>query len=164
MRRIPFYLLTVIMTVFLAGCGDTVNEIKQAAAGINSKANEASTALSADVHAIRATMLSYNEHTFTVNAVFKAILRDVQWFYDDKNQLTITGTWQDNGLFAQQQFDEETKKSLAHEGEVKIVLVMEDGQIMPQSTQVTLTLKKNVLLTETGSDILYHLYDVYITQ
>lgn len=165
MRFITFYLLTLLMTILLAGCGDTYNEIKQAAAGINSKADEATAAISADVHAIRATTVSYKEQTFTVNDVFKTILRDIQWFYDEEtNQLKITGTWQDNGLFSEQSFDEQLKKSLQHEGEVEIILVIKNEQIITEHTNVTLTLQRNNLLHLTGAAALYHLYDVYLAQ
>lgn len=165
MRLIPFYLVALLIIVALAGCGDTYSDMKQAAAGIQSKANEASTAISADVHAIRATTISYNEQTFTINDLFKTILRDVQWFYDEKtNQLTINGTWQDNGLFAEQQFSDDMKQSLQHEGEVTVVLVIAEEQVVAQSTQASLILKKNNLVTYTGEQALYQLFDVYIAQ
>lgn len=165
MRFIVLCLLTITTTIILTGCGDKYKELKHAAAGINSKANEATTAISADVHAIRATELAYKEHTFTMNDVFKTILRDVQWFYDEEtNQLKITGTWQDNGLFAQQQFDNATNKALQHDGDVEIILLLENEQIAAQHTQVTLTLHKNVLVNTLGQNALYQLYDVYIAQ
>ena len=110
MRRITWFIVPIFMTTFLSGCGEKYEEIKQAAAGINAKANEATAAISTNVHAIRATEITYAEQTFTINDVFTSILRDVQWFYDKStNQLKITGTWQNNGLFADKQFDEETK-------------------------------------------------------
>lgn len=165
MRLIPFYLVALLISMVLASCGDTYNDIKQAAAGIQSKANEATTAISADVHAIRATMISYNEQTFTINDLFKTILRDVQWFYDEKtNQLTITGTWMDNGLFAEQQFSDDMKQSLQHEGEVTVVLVVEEQQVVVHATQTSLTFKNNTLVTSTGKQAFYQLVDVYIAQ
>lgn len=79
-------------------------------------------------------------------------------------QLKIAGIWKNNGLFAQQQFEEEIKKSLQHEGEVEINLLLEKGRIVEQHTYVTLMLQKNTLLNTSGTDVLYHLYDVYTVQ
>lgn len=100
----------------MAGCGDSVADLKEAAAGINSKANEGASAISIDVHSISATEIEFDNQTFTINDVFKVILRDVQWDYDDSGetrQLKITGTWQDNGLFAEHSFSARQKETLS---------------------------------------------------
>lgn len=165
MRKFTLLLLTIFTTALLSGCGDTYNQIKEAAAGIHSKANEATTAISADVHAIRATEITYVAQTFTINDVFKTILRDVQWFYaESTNELTITGTWQNNGLFAELRFDEETVKALLQEGEVEVILTFDNGVLVEPATQVTFSLQDDDIIYDTGTDILHHLYDVYIGQ
>ena len=76
----------IIFTCFLAGCGDSYSEIKEAVSGINTKANDAASALSLEVHELRATELYYNDKSFTINDLFKTTLRDVQWYYDEKKQ------------------------------------------------------------------------------
>ena len=83
-----------ILSLCLAGCSDTLGEIKDAASGINTAADEAATAISQDVHSIRAINITYNDETFTVNDLFKSILRDVQWDYErgeKTNALKVNG-------------------------------------------------------------------------
>ena len=116
MRKFMALLLTVI---FLTGCNDTMKDIKDAAAGINSKANEAATAISIDVHSIRAIELAFDNEQVTINDLFKTILRDVQWHYDESaNILKITGTWKNNQLFSEQHFSEQQKQELVENGNV----------------------------------------------
>lgn len=77
-----------------------MKDIKDAAAGINSKATEAATAISIDVHSIRAIELAFDNKQVAINDLFKTILRDVQWHYDESaNILKISGTWKNNQLF-----------------------------------------------------------------
>ncbi len=157
-------LILVVTTVLLAGCGDTVGELKEAVAGINSKANEAATAISIDVHTIRATEIEYDHQTFTINDLFKSILRDVQWYYDDsenKQQLKISGTWQNNGLFADENFSDEIQQQLLENGQVEVVLAFQNGTMDKHQTLVKMKLNGETLIEEQGTKILHHFYDIY---
>lgn len=164
MRYIPTFILMTCLTFGLAGCGDTMQDIRDAASGINSKANEAATALSMDVHSMRATEIKYNEQVFTVNDVFKTILRDVQWHYeqiDNADTLKITGTWTNNGLFEQASLDDQLKKELAEHGKVTIQLTFTDGQLDEQATKISLVSQGKVIIEQQGVEPLYALYDLY---
>ena len=162
MRRFSLILFTVIL---LAGCGETVADLKEAAAGINSKANEAASAISIDVHSIRATEIKFDNYTFTINDLFKTILRDVEWDYDDSGktqQLKITGTWQDNGLFAQHSFSGIQRELLKENGEVEIILSFNSDTMDETKTKVSMKMDGQILLKEEGQKILHHLYNAYI--
>lgn len=157
-------ILLFFTTILLAGCGDTVGDLKEAVAGINSKANEAATAISIDVHTIRATEMKFNDQTFTINDLFKTILRDVQWYYDetdDKQQLKISGTWKNNGLFADKNFSDELKQQLLEYGQVEVVLAFQNGLIKEQETQVHMKLNGETIIEEQGTIILHHFYNIY---
>lgn len=156
-------LIPLLFVVFLcAGCGDTMSDIKEAAAGINSKANEAASAISIDVHSIRATELIFDNELLTINDLFKAILRDVQWQYDEVNeQLKIHGTWKDNGLFNEQSFTEQQRADLVENGKVTIVLSFSDGEIHLDRTQAQMTLQTDVLVEAQGNQLFQHFYEVY---
>ena len=165
MQKLYIILLTSILSLFLVGCSNTLNDIKEAASGINSAANKATTAISQDVHSIRAIDITHNNQTFTVNDLFKSILRDVQWHYEPsqkENVLKITGTWQPN-LFNAYNIDETTKPDLAVDGEVTITLKVMDNIIQEEHTTVTLSYNEENLLNETGPDILHYLYEYYTT-
>lgn len=157
-KLIPLLFVVILCT----GCGDTMNDIKEAAAGINSKANEAASAISIDVHSIRATELTFDNEQLTINDLFKAILRDVQWQYDEINeQLTINGTWKDNGLFSNQQFVIQQKADLVENGKVTILFSFSDGILQPDSTHVHMKLQNDVLVDEQGKQLLQQFYEVY---
>ena len=161
MRRFSLVIFTVIL---LAGCGDTVADLKEAAAGINSKANEAASAISIDVHSIRATEIEFDNKTFTINDLFKTILRDVQWDYDDSDetqQLKITGTWQDNGLFAHHSFSASQKELLKENDEVEVILSFNNGTMDEIKTKVSMKVDGQTLIKEEGQEILHHLYKTY---
>lgn len=163
MRYLKWVLLTLFVSISIVGCSETLMEVNQAASGISSKANEASTAISADVHSIRAMELTYQGETFTMNDVFKSILRDIQWQYDKENeQVMITGTWKDNGLFGAFSFDASTKEKFLHEGDVHILLSLAANQLNAQDTSVTLQLHQQTFAHIEGTDALNHLYDVYL--
>ena len=148
--------------ILCAGCGDTMSDIKEAAAGINSKANEAASAISSDVHSIRATELTFDNEQLTINDLFKAILRDVQWQYDEVNeQLKINGTWKENGLFSEQSFTEQQRADLVENGKVIIVLSFSDGVLHPEVTQTHMKLYADMLVEAQGEQLLQHFYDVY---
>lgn len=157
-------LIPILMaTIFLVGCGNTMNDIKNAASGINSKANEAAAAISMDVHSIRATELTFDNESITINDLFKTILRDVQWQYDTNGSesLKITGTWQDNGLFMHHDLNTLNKKELQENGNVTIVLFFNDGVLDESLTTATLELDGKILADETGSQLLPHFYETY---
>lgn len=162
MRRFSLVLLT---TILMAGCGDTVADMKEAAAGINTKANEAASAISIDVHSIRATEIEFDNQTFTINDLFKTILRDVQWDYDDNRetpQLKITGTWQDNGLFATHSFTASQKELLKENGQVEVILSFKNDKMDESKTKVSMHMNGQTLVNEDGQKILHHFYKTYI--
>lgn len=161
MRRI----IIVFFTIFLlAGCGDKIVALKEAAAGINSKANEAASSISIDVHSIRATEIEFDNQTFTINDLFKTILRDIQWDYDESResrQLKITGTWQDNGLFAEHHFADNHKELLEENGQVEVFLSFSNDNMDESKTKVTMQLDGETLIKEEGREILQHFYKIY---
>lgn len=66
----------------MTGC-NRFTESKEAASDINEA-----------VHSVRTTHLSYDEETFTLNDLFKSILRDTRWEYDAQaGKLQVKGTW-----------------------------------------------------------------------
>lgn len=160
-KLIPLLLFASILT----GCGDTYSEIKEAVSGIGSKANDAAAAISVEVHTLRAVELQYNNETFTINDLFKTTLRDVQWLYDEKEQyLKITGTWKDNELFADQQYNDTKKAQLRENGDVEVHLFFDNETLIEEKTTVTLQLQSETLIDETGTDALDHFYKVYAAQ
>lgn len=163
MRKYSVVFVATILVLILAGCGDTFRNIKDAASGINSAADQAASAISQDVHSIRAIEITHNEQTFTVNNLFKSILRDVQWHYE-KNEsmgvLKVTGTWQPD-LFETYSFSEGIKNNLVSDGHVTVYLTVDNHMIVEDKTEVTLTYKGELLVNEKGDDILYHLYEAY---
>ena len=161
MRR---FSLVIFSVIFLAGCSDTVLDLKEAAAGINAKANEAASAISIDVHSIRATEIEFDNQTFTINDLFKTILRDVEWNYDDSGetqQLKITGTWQDNGLFAEHSFSANQKELLKENGEVKVIVTFNNGTLDETKTKVSMIMDSETIIKEVGQEILHHMYKTY---
>ncbi|MFF5993790.1 hypothetical protein AAGS61_03395 [Lysinibacillus sp. KU-BSD001] len=163
MRKLYTILSTSMLTLCLVGCSDTLVQIKDAASGINSAADQAATAISQDVHSIRAIEVTYNDQTFTINDLFKSILRDVQWHYEpsqQENVLLITGTWQPS-LFDAYGIDQKIDNELAVHGEVTIELMVEENMIHEEKTKVTLVKQTETLLEENGQDILHYLYDYY---
>ncbi|MGM9951686.1 MAG: hypothetical protein ACI33P_16240 [Lysinibacillus sp.] len=152
-----------ILSLFLVGCSDTWGEIKDAASGINTAADQAATAISQDVHSVRAIDITYNDQTFTVDSLFKSILRDVQWHYEPAegtNALKVTGTWQP-GLFAPFGIPKGIKDELAVDGEVTIILAVENNTIQEDGTVATLLYHDETIIAEDGQGILHHLYDCY---
>ncbi|WP_230875012.1 hypothetical protein [Lysinibacillus cavernae] len=148
--------------VLLSGCGDRLSEIKDAASGINSAANSAASAVSRDVHAIRAIDINYKDTSFTVNDLFKTILRDIRWDYDpDKNELHVRGTWK-TPLFSDQPWNDEMKEKLAETGIVNITCKLIDDEIDSKHTNVTLTYNEEMILQKSGEEALHHLYDTYL--
>lgn len=163
--------LTMIIPLFfcillLSACSDTLTEIKEAASGIDHAANKAANAISLDAHSIRSIEIEHKNTNFTINELFKVILRDVFWEYEEKNEihtLVVKGTWKEP-LFEEYNFTEEQKTKLKDEGYVLVTFELVDGTIKPQSTTIQMTLDGDVLVDEKGEDVLYALYDQYINQ
>ena len=150
------------LSVLLAGCGDRLTEIKDAVSGINSAADAAASAVSRDVHAIRALTINYNGESFTINDLFKTILRDIRWEYDgEKNELHVQGTWQ-APLFPEQAWDTALQKQLAESGVVSVTCIMDGDQIDSSQTEVTLILNQEKLIQMNGEEALHQLYDTYL--
>jgi len=146
----------------LTGCGDRLSEIKDAASGINTAANSAASAVSRDVHAIRALDINYKDTSFTVNDLFKTILRDIRWDYDpEKNELHVRGTWQPP-LFSDQPWNDELKEKLAESGVVTITCKINDDKFDSSQTNVTVMNNNEILLQKNGEKALHHLYDTYL--
>ena len=158
MKKVVFI---ICLSVLLAGCGDRLTEIKDAASGINAAADSAASAISPDVHSVRAITIAYNDNTFTINDLFKTILRDTRWEYDaHEGKLQVMGTWMDP-LFSEQQWDDAYKRQLAEYGEITVTCVIQNGKINSTLTDVKLVFKGDVILHLTGKDALYHLYETY---
>lgn len=150
------------LSALLAGCGDRLSEIKEAVSGINSAAETAASAVGRDVHAIRAIAINYKDTSFTVNDLFKTILRDVRWDYDaEKSELHVRGTWQ-APLFSEQPWDDTMKKQLAETGVVKVTCTIKNNKIDSALTDVTLIFNDETIVEMTGEDALHHLYDTYL--
>lgn len=162
MRWITKLACVACLGALLVGCGERLSEIKGAVSGINSAADSAASAVGRDVHAIRAITINYKNTTFTVNDLFKSILRDIRWDYDpEKNELHVRGTWQPP-LFSDQSWNEEMKEKLAEAGVVTVSCKIIDDKIDSSLTKVTLTYNEEILLEQNGEDALHHLYDTYL--
>ncbi|MFJ8090757.1 hypothetical protein ACIQ7N_21500 [Lysinibacillus sp. NPDC095746] len=150
------------LCALLTGCGNRLSEIKDAVSGINSAAENAASAVSRDVHAVRAIAINYKDTSFTVNDLFKTILRDVRWDYDaEKSELHVRGTWK-APLFSEQPWDDTKKKQLAETGVVKVTCTINNNKIDSALTNVTLIFNDETILEMTGEDALHHLYDTYL--
>lgn len=163
MRKFNVILIATVLIFMLAGCGDTLKDIKDAATGINSAADQAASAISQDVHSIRSIEITYNDQAFTVNDLFKSILRDVQWHYEKNNSsniLKVTGTWKPS-LFEHYSSHNVSDKDLEKDGLVTVFLTVENHVILEDQTKVALVYKDQVLVNQKGKDVLYHLYESY---
>ncbi|MFJ7371274.1 hypothetical protein ACIQVU_17870 [Lysinibacillus sp. NPDC098008] len=153
--------MTCICTL-LSGCGERLSEIKDAASGINTAANSAANAVSRDVHAIRAMDINYQDTAFTVNDLFKTILRDIRWDYDlEKNELSVRGTWQPP-LFSDQAWDQQMIKKLAEEGIVHVRCKIADDTLDSAHTIITLSYNHEIIFEKSGEEALHHLYDTFL--
>ena len=152
----------ICLSTLLVGCGDRLTEIKDAASGISSAADSAATAVSRDVHAIRAIPIDYNDKTFTVNDLFKTILRDVRWDYDAKhNELQVHGTWQPP-LFSEQGWDDTIQKQLAETGLVTVTCTIKGDKIDRALTELKLVYNNEIMYQMNGEEALHYLYDTYL--
>jgi hypothetical protein len=158
-------LFLIFSAILLTGCNDSFHDIKEAVSGITSRADDAAYAISLEVHTIRAIEIQHQNETFTINDLFKTTLRDVQWNYDEQaQQLKVTGTWKDNGLFANQNFKGIEKKQLLEHGEIEVLLTIKDGLLIEDKTLVKMQHNENSLINYSGLEALQQFYQVYITQ
>ncbi|MEL4025554.1 hypothetical protein [Lysinibacillus endophyticus] len=165
MRKLISILLTSICLLFLTACTNQLTEIKKAISDIDSTANKAANAISKDAHTVRAIEIEYKNEIFTINDLFESILRDIQWEYENFNELQelkVRGTWKEN-LFESYQFTEEQKSKLITEGKVTVEFQLIDNQISSDSAVVKLSLNGEKLVDETGEKALELLYDSYIS-
>ncbi|RHW38535.1 hypothetical protein D1B33_06565 [Lysinibacillus yapensis] len=156
-------LILLLLASALSGCESTIYKIKDAASGIGTAADQAAKATSLDAHAIRAIEINYNNETFSMNDLFQSILRDVQWKYensDNLQQISIKGTWQDP-LFSHYNFSNEQKANLKENGIVKIEFTVQDSQIIRESTKLKMELNEEEAVKMEGEDALTYLYDTY---
>ena len=162
MRWLTKLACVACLGALLVGCGERLSEIKGAVSGINSAADSAASAVGRDVHAIRAITINYKNTTFTVNDLFKSILRDIRWDYDlEKNELHVRGTWQPP-LFSDQAWSDDMKEKLTESGFVTVTCQIIDDKIDSQQTSITLTYNDEILLQKNGEEALHHLYDTYL--
>ncbi len=156
----------VIILVFLllvSGCSEKLNEFKEAALEIDTTAEKAAKAISLDAHAIREIELVYNDETFTINTLFKTILRDVQWEYeefDNIQRLKVKGNWQEP-IFEKYITSDQLQEELTENGMVTIQFEFIDGQINPKSTSYHLILNNKTIAEDTGEDAYNYLLEFY---
>lgn len=163
MQKIIMSCLSLIFLLILGGCGSTLNDIKGAVSEIDTAADKAAKAISYDAQTIRSKEIEYNNVSFTINDLFETILRDVQWEYEEINDLhkfKVNGTWQDS-LFDSYQFTEVQKKQLEEVGKVLIEFEFDNEQIVAESTSIQLILNQNILVEKNGEDALVYLFDYY---
>jgi predicted small secreted protein len=150
MKKLSFVVI-IVFSFVLAGCNDIIDAIS----GINSKANEAAKAISEDVHTLRSIPIEMDaRQTITINDFIKAILRDVQWKHEKKDQLEVLivdGSWKD-GLFDDYEFTNEEKEILKDTGEVVIQLFFDDKQLLVDLTTVVLTIEDKIIVNLTGQE------------
>lgn len=167
MRVFSKVFIAICSIVFLTGCSDTLSDVKKAASGINSKANEAASAISQDVHSIRAIEIEHNNTKFTVNDLFKTILRDVQWHYEKQNEtisiLRITGTWQPT-LFESLNFNSNPYLNLTEHGQVEISLHINEHILIEDKTKAILTYEGQEIFSNKGEAVLQYLFDYYTSK
>lgn len=163
MKKFAFLSIVFLISSILFGCDDKLNELKDAVSGIDSAANKAANAISLDAHSIRSVEINYENHTFIINDLFKTILRDTLWEYEQKDTnhiLIVKGTWKEP-LFENYNITVD-KEKLKKDGKVTIELQFENETINEHKTNVILEYEKNKLLELKGKEALHYLYDVYI--
>ncbi|WP_107950191.1 hypothetical protein [Lysinibacillus parviboronicapiens] len=162
MKWITKVACVLCLSTLLVGCSERLTEIKDAASGITSAADSAANAVSRDVHAIRAIAIDYNDKSFTINDLFKTILRDVRWDYDAKqNELQVQGTWQPP-LFSEQGWNQDKQKQLAETGLVTVTCVIDGDKIDSTLTDLKLVYNNEIMYQMNGEEALHYLYDTYL--
>lgn len=163
MKKYFFMFSLFLISSLLVCCDDKLKEIKDAASGIDNQAEKAAKAISPDAHTIRSIEINYENYNFTINELFKTILRDTLWEYEQKGSnhvLMIKGVWK-NPLFESYQMNID-KDQLSEKGTVKIELQFEGDKLIEENTHVVLEFENDVILDEKGKEILYELYKAYI--
>lgn len=159
------HIIMIMSILLLVGCSEQMSDIKEAVSGINSQAEKAKSAITMDAHTIRGLEIEYNGELFTVNDLFKNILRDVQWEYEKKEELhhlIVRGTWKEP-LFEQRlSMDEQLIEELVVDGKVLVHLTFESETILPDFTTVSMSLRDELLVDLEGEEALYHLYDCFL--
>lgn len=164
MLNIRPFILSAMTIMLLSGCSEKMSDIKSAVSGINTAATNAATAISQNVHNLRAIEIHYENEQFTINDLFKTILRDVQWHYEQTEGtdiLKVTGTWKDP-LFENENFDAQTKKLLKELGKVTVELYIKDGMLQPNNTVIKLELNGEIIVEVQGEIALTKFYDVFL--
>lgn len=159
MKKISF--VVIACSFILAGCSDIIDAIS----GINLKANEAAEAISEDVHSLRNVKINVeNQENVTVNNLIKAILRDVQWKHEKKDEteiLIISGTWKE-GLFEEYNFTPIEKEALKENGDVNIKLFFKNKQLQTDLTTVNLfNIHDNVIVDLHGKEAFNSIQTAY---
>lgn len=80
---------------------------------------------------------------------------------DEQNKLLITGTWKDNGLFAEYNFEDDVKKQLREDGRIEVILSFENDLLNEQLTVINMYLYQEKLVEQQGKDALHALYRLY---
>lgn len=161
--RLLKIIVTLVLLFIISGCSDKLGEFKKAALEIDTVADKAAKAISLDAHEIREIELDYKNETFTINDIFKTILRDAQWEYDkeDKVQrLIVRGKWQEP-LFESYLTSDIQQSELAESGKITIKIEILDGQINPESTSINMIFNGNTIVEENGEEAYYYLLDTY---
>lgn len=166
MRNIHIYVVLLLAMFLLIGCKSSVSDIKEAVSGIHTQAEKAKSGLTIDAYTLREYEIEYKDELFTVDELFKTILRDVQWEYEknhNKHILLVKGTWKEP-LFEQLQLTDDVKEKLSKSGKIFIELVFIDGLLNSNETTVSMKLNEELLVDEKGAENLYYLYDIYLQQ
>ncbi|MED3660710.1 23S rRNA methyltransferase [Ureibacillus sp. FSL K6-8385] len=162
MRKYHLFIAVVCSIFLLSGC----SSIKDAISGIQTQAEKAKSGLTIDAFSLRESEIEYKGATFTVEELFKTILRDVQWEYEknqDEHLLMVKGTWQEP-LFDDLQLTDKQKEELSTTGKILIQLIFENDRLIPDQTAVTMKLKEKTLVDEKGEEILHYFCDLYLKE
>ena len=148
------FIALIIFTCFLTGCGVSYSEIKEAVSGINTKAIDAASALTIEVHELRATELQYNDKSFTINDLFKTTLRDVQWYYDEKAQNLIGYRYMERKWFiCIKNFDDAKRMQLRKDGDVNVSLFFNHHKLDETKTMLQCDETQNYLIRCASSSL-----------
>lgn len=155
-------IVILFFSILLTGCGD----LKEAVSGISSAADTAASATSTDVHAIRSIKLVSNGQNFTVNELFKGLLKDVKWQYEEvagESLLHVKGTWKEP-LFSSYSFDSELKDKLVEDGDVLVTLTVGNDAIISENSSIQLIYQNEILVEESGTQVLNYLLETYTSK
>lgn len=163
MKKYCVMMVTILISSLLVGCSDKIDEIKDAVSGIDNQADKAAKAISLDAHSIRSFEINYENNSFTINDLFKTILRDTQWEYEQNDTihtLIVKGAWKEP-LLANYNLSIE-KDKLNENGKVIVELQFEENNMNEEKTKVVLKYNDNIVFEQEGKEVLLNLYDTYI--